>query len=66
MGILDKQISKATNSDLAKPDNHLIGKIIQYLEEHPEESENATNTIKERLKTSDVKVRMFTLFLLDK
>ena len=66
MGLIEEQIIKATDSSLPRPDNELVAKIIQYLLEHPDQSQNAVNTLKERFDEPDVKVQMLTLFLLDK
>lgn len=49
MGLIEDQIIKATDESLSRPDNELIAKIIQYIEDHPEHAQDATNALKERL-----------------
>lgn len=66
MGIIEDEIDKATDSSLARPDNELVIKILQYLLENPDQSQNAVNAIMQRLINPDVKVQMLTLYLIDK
>ena len=66
MGIIEDEIDKATDSSLARPNNELVIKILQYLLENPDQSQNAVNAIMQRLINPDVKVQMLTLYLIDK
>lgn len=66
MGHIKELVLQATDSSLAKPDKDLINQIIDYLLQHPEKHKAATKILMGRFEINDVKVQMFTLYLLDK
>lgn len=66
MGFIQDQIFAATDASLARPDNDQVAGIIQHLEDHPEESFNATDALRQRFEVVNSKVRLLALFILDK
>ena len=59
MGVISKQLIKATDENLARPNKELIVKIITYLEENPGSNAEAADTLKERFDNVNAKVQMF-------
>jgi len=59
MGVISKQILKATDESLAKPNKELIAKIIKYLEKYPDSNKEAADALALRFESTNAKVQMF-------
>jgi hypothetical protein len=66
MGVISKQIIKATDDSQSRPNKELIAKIINYLQMYPDSHQEAVDTIRQRFSDNNAKVQMFACFLVDK
>ena len=65
MSVINKQVIKATDEKLQRPDSGINATLWDFIWKNPDKSELVANAIKDRLLENNTKVQMLALFLLD-
>ena len=65
MSVINREVTKATNEKLARPDGAQNNIQWDYIIKNPDKSELVANAIQERMLENNTKVQMLALFLLD-
>lgn len=65
MSVINREVTKATNEKLQRPDASLNSTLCDFVNKHPDKSELVANAIKERILENNTKVQMLAFFLLD-
>jgi hypothetical protein len=65
MSVINREVTKATNEKLQRPDTAQNSTLCDFVNKHPDKSELVANAIKERLLENHTKVQMLSLFLVD-
>lgn len=65
MSVINREVAKATNEKLQRPDAALNSTLCDFVNKHPDKSELVANAIKERILENNTKVQMLAFFLLD-
>jgi len=65
MSVLNREIAKATDEKLQRPDSAINSTLWDYLWKNPDKSELVATAVKDRLLENNTKVQMLALFLLD-
>jgi hypothetical protein len=65
MSAINREVVKATNEKLQRPDAAQNSTLCDFVNKHPDKSELVVNAVKERLLENNIKVQMLCLFLVD-